>query len=95
MSTETQEVANKRAIQHTVNSIFNLVFENTDVIDLRIEFSTKRKYFGVFHFEGNRTKELHLIVLLDSESALKELLEVEDTLIERIAEFKAQKGEAA
>lgn len=55
MSTETQEVANKRAIQHTVNSIFSLVIENTNVIDLRIEFSTKGKYFGVFHFEGNRT----------------------------------------
>lgn len=95
MSIETQEVANKRAIQHTVNSIFNLVFENTDVIDLRIEFSTKRKYFGVFHFEGNRTKELHLIVLLDIQSALAELLEVEDTLIDRIAELKEQKGKAA
>lgn len=95
MSIETQEVANKRAIQHTVNSIFNLVFENSEEIDLRIEFSTKRKYFGVFHFEGNRTKELHLIVLLDSESALAELLEVEDTLIDRIAELKEQKGKAA
>lgn len=95
MNIETQEVANKRAIQHTVNSIFNLVFENNEEIDLRIEFSTKRKYFGVFHFEGNRTKELHLIVLLDSESALAELLEVEDTLIDRIAELKEQKGKAA
>lgn len=95
MSIETQEVANKRAIQHTVNSIFNLVFENSEEIDLRIEFSTKRKYFGVFHFEGNRTKELHLIVLLDSELALAELLEVEDTLIDRIAELKEQKGKAA
>ncbi|OBT07569.1 MULTISPECIES: hypothetical protein [Vibrio] len=95
MSIETQEVANKRAIQHTVNSIFNLVFENSEAIDLRIEFSTKREYFGVFHFEGNRTKELHLIVLLDSESALAELLEVEDTLIDRIAELKEQKGKAA
>ncbi|NOH93063.1 hypothetical protein F0229_10905 [Vibrio sp. AIC-3] len=95
MSTETQEVANKRAIQHTVNSIFNLVFENSEEIDLRIEFSTKRKYFGVFHFEGNRTKELYLIVLLDSESALAELLEVEDTLIDCIADLKEQKGKAA
>lgn len=95
MSIETQEVANKRAIQHTVNSIFNLVFENSEEIDLRIELSTKRKYFGVFHFEGNRTKELHLIVLLDSELALAELLEVEDTLIDRIAELKEQKGKAA
>ncbi|TCV59531.1 hypothetical protein EDB74_111156 [Vibrio crassostreae] len=95
MSIETQEVANRRAIQHTVNSIFNLVFENSEEIDLRIEFSTKRKYFGVFHFEGNRTKELHLIVLLDSELALAELLEVEDTLIDRIAELKEQKGKAA
>ncbi|MEZ9216500.1 hypothetical protein AB4581_09480 [Vibrio cyclitrophicus] len=95
MRIETQEVANKRAIQHTVNSIFNLVFENSEEIDLRIEFSTKRKYFGVYHFEGNRTKELHLIVLLDSESALAELLEVEDTLIDRIAELKEQKGKAA
>lgn len=65
------------------------------MIDFRIEFSTKHKYFEVFHFEGNRTKELHLIVLLDSESTLKDLLEAEDKLIERIAEFKDQKGEAA
>ena len=95
MITQTQDVANKRAIQYTVNSIYNLVFENSDLINFRIEFSTKHKYFGVFHFEGNRTKELHLIVLLDSASALEELLEVEDTIIERIAEFKDQKGEAA
>ncbi|CAH7248432.1 conserved hypothetical protein [Vibrio chagasii] len=95
MSIETQEVANRRAIQHTVNSIFNLVFENSEEIDLRVEYSSKRQYFGVFHFEGNRTKELHLIVLLDSESALTELLEVEDTLIERIAELKDNKERAA
>lgn len=95
MITKTQDVANQRAIQYTVNSIYNLFFENSDLINFRIEFSIKHKYFGVFHFEGNRTKELHLIVLLDSESALEELLEVEDTIIERIAELKDQKGEAA
>lgn len=95
MNIETQEVVNRRAIQHTVNSIFNLVFENSEEMDLRVVYSSKQKYFGVFHFEENRTKEFHPIVLLDSESALTELLEVEDTLIDRIAELKDSKERAA
>ncbi|EGR1734073.1 TPA: hypothetical protein KD853_000723 [Vibrio parahaemolyticus] len=79
------EVANKLAIQTTVNSLFALALGSADIISIRIEYSSKMSLLNVIVFDENTTNHAHNVVLIDKELALEELLNIEDYLIERIA----------
>ncbi|HHX8268287.1 TPA: hypothetical protein ACVOYV_001464 [Vibrio diabolicus] len=79
------EVANKLAIQTTINSLFALALDSSDVISIRIEYSSKMNLLNVIVFDENTTNNAHNVVLIDKERALEELLNIEDYLIERIA----------
>ncbi|MFG0375737.1 hypothetical protein ACF8FL_04870 [Vibrio sp. zbq_19] len=79
------EVANKLAIQTTINSLFALALDSSDVISIRIEYSSKMSLINVIVFDENTTNSAHNVVLIDKERALEELLNIEDYLIERIA----------
>ncbi|EKB1966827.1 TPA: hypothetical protein NJ528_002496 [Vibrio parahaemolyticus] len=79
------EVANKLAIQTTVNSLFALALDSADIISIRIEYSSKMSLLNVIVFDENTTDHAHNVVLIDKELALEELLNIEDYLIERIA----------
>lgn len=79
------EVANKLAIQTTINSLFALALDSSDVISIRIEYSSKISLINVIVFDENTTNNAHNVVLIDKERALEELLNIEDYLIERIA----------
>ncbi|HCE3660176.1 hypothetical protein [Vibrio parahaemolyticus] len=79
------EVANKLAIQTTVNSLFALALGSADIISIRIEYSSKMSLLNVIVFDDNTTNHAHNVVLIDKELALEELLNIEDYLIERIA----------
>ena len=79
------EVANKLAIQATINSLFALALDSSDVISIRIEYSSKMSLINVIVFDENTTNNAHNVVLIDKERALEELLNIEDYLIERIA----------
>ena len=79
------EVANKLAIQTTINSLFALALDSADIISIRLEYSSKMSLLNVIVFDENTTNHAHNVVLIDKELALEELLNVEDYLIERIA----------
>ncbi|MGY6481984.1 hypothetical protein [Vibrio parahaemolyticus] len=79
------EVANKLAIQTTINSLFALALDSADIISVRIEYSSKMSLLNVIVFDENTTNHAHNVVLIDKELALEELLNIEDYLIERIA----------
>ncbi|ENK2914663.1 hypothetical protein AB3D14_002299 [Vibrio alginolyticus] len=79
------EVANKLAIQTTINSLFALALDSSDVISIRIEYSSKMSLLNVIVFDENTTNNAHNVVLIDKERALEELLNIEDYLIECIA----------
>ncbi|MDW2141810.1 hypothetical protein H7696_05460 [Vibrio alginolyticus] len=79
------EVANKLAIQTTINSLFALALDSSDVISIRIEYSSKMSLLNVIVFDEKSTNHAHNVVLIDKERALEELLNIEDYLIERIA----------
>ena len=79
------EVANKLAIQITINSLFALALDSADIISIRIEYSSKMSLLNVIVFDESTTKHAHKVVLIDKELALEELLNIEDYLIERIA----------
>ncbi len=79
------EVANKLAIQTTINSLFAWALDSSDVISIRIEYSSKMSLINMIVFDENTTNSAHNVVLIDKERALEELLNIEDYLIERIA----------
>ncbi|HCE3717993.1 TPA: hypothetical protein NJ007_002219 [Vibrio parahaemolyticus] len=79
------EVANKLAVQTTINSLFALALDSADIISIRIEYSSKMSLLNVIVFDENTTNHAHNVVLIDKELALEELLNIEDYLIERIA----------
>ncbi|KIP66822.1 hypothetical protein SN13_11610 [Vibrio alginolyticus] len=85
------EVANKLAIQTTINSLFALALDSSDVISIRIEYSSKMSLLNVIVFDENATNHAHNVVLIDKERALEELLNIEDYLIERIAVRRDEK----
>ncbi|EQB4358363.1 hypothetical protein ACYJ3L_002711 [Vibrio alginolyticus] len=85
------EVANKLAIQTTINSLFALALDSSDVISIRIEYSSKMSLLNVIVFDENTTNQAHNVVLIDKERALEELLNIEDYLIERIAVRRDEK----
>ncbi|EHI5142717.1 hypothetical protein QNE83_002855 [Vibrio alginolyticus] len=85
------EVANKLAIQTTINSLFALALDSSDVISIRIEYSSKMSLINVIVFDENTTNQAHNVVLIDKERALEELLNIEDYLIERIAVRRDEK----
>ncbi|EGQ8471145.1 hypothetical protein D6L40_06295 [Vibrio alginolyticus] len=79
------EVANKLAIQTTINSLFALALDSADIISIRIEYSSKMSLLNVIVFDENTTNHAHNVVLIDKDRGLEELLNIEDYLIERIA----------
>ncbi|ELH9637719.1 hypothetical protein U5363_001661 [Vibrio alginolyticus] len=85
------EVANKLAIQTTINSLFVLALDSSDVISIRIEYSSKMSLLNVIVFDENTTNHAHNVVLIDKECALEELLNIEDYLIERVAVRRDEK----
>ncbi|HCG7749295.1 TPA: hypothetical protein NJ442_003236 [Vibrio parahaemolyticus] len=85
MNKDLNEVANKLAIQATINSLFALALDSADIISIRIEYSSKMSLLNVIVFDENTTNRAHNVVLIDKERALEELLNIEDDLIERIA----------
>ncbi|HBC3454422.1 hypothetical protein CGI91_22860 [Vibrio parahaemolyticus] len=91
MNKDLNEVANKLAIQSTINSLFALALDSADIISIRIEYSSKMSLINVLVFDENTTNHAHNVVLIDTEKALEELLKIEDDLIERIAVRRDQK----
>ncbi|HHF3087728.1 TPA: hypothetical protein ACPJ1J_001446 [Vibrio alginolyticus] len=91
MNKDLNEVANKLAIQTTINSLFALALDSSDVISIRIEYSSKMSLLNVIVFDENTTNHAHNVVLVDKELALEELLNIEDYLIERIAVRRDEK----
>lgn len=85
------EVANKLAIQTTINSLFALALDSSDIISIRIEYSSKMSLLNVIVFDENTTNNAHNVVLIDKERALEELLNIEDDLIERVAVRRDEK----
>ena len=85
------EVANKLAIQTTINSLFALALDSSDVISIRIEYSSRMSLLNVIVFDENTTNQAHNVVLIDKERALEELLNIEDYLIERVAVRRDEK----
>ncbi|EMG7550193.1 hypothetical protein WKW23_12595 [Vibrio alginolyticus] len=90
MNKDLNEVANKLAIQATINSLFALALDSADIISIRIEYSSKMSLLNVIVFDENTTNHAHNVVLIDKEQALEELLNIEDDLIERIATRRDQ-----
>ncbi|EMK3382398.1 hypothetical protein V8054_000603 [Vibrio parahaemolyticus] len=85
MNQDLNQVANKLAVQATINSLFALALDSADIISVRIEFSSSMNLLNVIVFDANSTTHAHHVVLIDKEQALVELLAIEDNLIERIA----------
>lgn len=86
MNDPITKAAYERAILVTINSLFALAIESADVMSVRIEYSSKMKMLNVIIFSDTTTEHAHAIVLLDDEQALKDLLSIEDELIERVAQ---------
>ena len=96
MKSNVTKTAYQRATISTINSLFALAIESADVISIRIEYSSKLRLFNVLVFSENTTHHVHNIVLLDDEKALDDLLQIEDDLIEKIAQRRDEKeAEAA
>ncbi|ENP7459035.1 hypothetical protein ACEC37_002782 [Vibrio fluvialis] len=77
----------ERAILATITSLYALAIDSADVVSVRIEYSSSMKMLNVIIFSATTTttEHAHNIVLLDDKQALKDLLAIEDDLIERIA----------
>ncbi|MBE4435624.1 hypothetical protein HJ022_20550 [Vibrio parahaemolyticus] len=90
MNKDINQIANKLAIQATINSLFVLALDSADIISVRIEFSSSMNLLNVIVFDANTTAHAHNVVLIDKEEALEELLNIEDLLIERIAILRDQ-----
>lgn len=88
MNKTLSEVAIKRAILSTINSLYALAIESSDVISIRIEYSSKMKLMNIVIFSESTTHHVHNLVLLDNEKALEDLLAVEDKIIERVAQLR-------
>lgn len=88
MNKTLSEVAIKRAILSTINSLYALAIESADVISIRIEYSSKMKLMNIVIFSESTTHHAYNLVLLDNEKALEDLLAVEDKIIERVAQFR-------
>lgn len=96
MKSNVTQTAYQRATISTINSLFALAVASADVISIRIEYSSKLRLLNVLVFSENTTHHAHNIVLLDDEKALEDLLQIEDDLIEQIAQRRDQKeAEAA
>ncbi len=96
MKSNVTQTAYQRATISTINSLFALALESADVISIRIEYSSKMRLLNVLVFSENTTHHAHNIVLLDDEKALEDLLQIEDDLIEQIAQRRDEKeAEAA
>lgn len=76
----------ERAIIATITSLYALAIDSADVMSVRIEYSSSMKMLNVIIFSATTTDHAHNIVLLDDKQALKDLLTIEDELIERIAQ---------
>lgn len=86
MNDPVTKEAYSRAVLVTINSLFALAIESADVLSVRIEYSSSMKMLNVIIFSATTTDHAHNIVLLDDKQALKDLLTIEDELIERIAQ---------
>ncbi|EJN6829090.1 hypothetical protein Q6U54_000715 [Vibrio vulnificus] len=86
MNDPVTKEAYSRAVLVTINSLFALAIESADVLSVRIEYSSGMKMLNVIIFSSNTTDHAHNIVLLDDAQALKDLLAIEDELIERVAQ---------
>ncbi|ELL9328540.1 hypothetical protein [Vibrio fluvialis] len=97
MKDPVTKAAFERAILATIHSLYALAIDSADVMSVRIEYSSSMKMLNVIIFSATTTEHAHNIVLLDNEQALKDLLAIEDDLIERIAARRDEldKGEAA
>jgi len=96
MKSNVTETVYQRATLSTINSLFALAVASADVISIRIEYSSKMRLLNVLVFSENTTHHAHNIVLLDDEKALEDLLQIEDDLIEQIAQRRDEKeAEAA
>lgn len=91
MNNPVTKAAFERAILSTINSLYALAIDSADVLAVRIEYSSKMKMLNIIIFSESTTDHAHNIVLLDDELALKELLSIEDELIERIAQRRDEK----
>ncbi|EOC1797861.1 hypothetical protein ACI1HQ_004316 [Vibrio fluvialis] len=85
MNDPVTKAAFERAILATITSLYELAIDSADVMSVRIEYSSSMKMLNVVIFSATTTDHAHSIVLLDSKQALKDLLNIEDDLIERIA----------
>lgn len=88
MNKTVAQVAIERATLSTINSLYALAIESADVISIRIEYSSKMKLMNIVIFSDTTTHHAHNVVLLDNENALEDLLEVEDKIIERVAQLR-------
>ena len=88
MNDTVATVAIKRAILSTINSLYALAIDSVDVLNIRIEYSSKMKLMNIQLFRKNTTHKAYNLVLLDSEDALKELLLIEDQIIEMVSELR-------
>ncbi|MFA0604928.1 hypothetical protein [Vibrio amylolyticus] len=95
MVTDIQEFAASKSVTLAIQGLLALAQENKNVIDLRFEFAPHRNYLGVYHYEGEKAKDVHLVVMVENKEALKDLLELEDKLIDCIGELKDKLGEVA
>ncbi|EJL6393192.1 hypothetical protein NMR99_000171 [Vibrio navarrensis] len=86
MNDPVTKEAYSRAVLVTINSLFALAIESADVLSVRIEYSSSMKMLNVIIFSATTTDHAHNIVLLDDKQALKDLLTIEDELIERVAQ---------
>ncbi|MBY8196123.1 hypothetical protein KW533_04375 [Vibrio fluvialis] len=75
----------ERAILATITSLYALAIDSAEVMSVRIEYSSSMKMLNVIIFSATTAEHAHNIVLLDDKQALKDLLAIEDDLIERIA----------
>lgn len=96
MKSNVTQTVYQRATLSTINSLFALAVASADVISIRIEYSSKMRLLNVLVFSENTTHHAHNIVLLDDEKALEDLLQIEDDLIDQIAQRRDEKeAEAA
>ncbi|NOI79262.1 hypothetical protein F0237_01220 [Vibrio tubiashii] len=96
MKSDVTQTVYQRATLSTINSLFALAVASADVISIRIEYSSKMRLLNVLVFSENTTHHAHNIVLLDDEKALEDLLQIEDDLIDQIAQRRDEKeAEAA
>ncbi|MFA0085370.1 hypothetical protein [Vibrio sp. 10N.261.51.F12] len=91
MNNTLSKVAIQRAILSTINSLYALAIDCSDVLSIRIEYSSKMKLMNIILFSENTTHHAYNLVLLDSEEALEDLLAIEDKIIERVAQIRDEK----